>query len=61
MTAVRCVRLKDSAFGSYYHRLLARGMKPRAALVTVMRKMLLVAYRLLQHTPSPNILATEGA
>jgi len=48
MTAVRCIRLKDSAFGRYYHRLLARGMKPRAALVAVMRKMLLVAYRLLR-------------
>jgi transposase len=48
MTAVRCIRLKDSAFGVYYHRLLARGMKPRAALVAVMRKMLLVAYRLLR-------------
>jgi transposase len=48
MTAVRCIRLKDSAFGRYYHRLLARGMQPRAALVAVMRKMLLVAYRLLR-------------
>lgn len=48
MTAVRCIRLKDSAFGRYYHRLLARGMKPRAALVAVMRKMPLVAYRLLR-------------
>jgi transposase len=48
MTAVRCIRLKDSPFGRYYHRLLARGMKGRAALVAVMRKMLLVAYRLLR-------------
>ena len=48
MTVVRCVRLKNSAFGIYYHRLLARGMKPSAALVAVMRKMLLVAYRLLR-------------
>jgi len=46
--AVRCIRLKNSAFGIYSHRLLARGMKPRAALVAVMRKMLLVAYRLLR-------------
>ena len=48
MTAVRCIRLKSSAFGIYYHRLVARGMIPRAALVAVMRKMLLVAYRLLR-------------
>jgi hypothetical protein len=68
MTAVRCIRLKDSAFGKYYHRLVARGMHKRDALMAVMRKMLLVAYRLLrteemydptkvcavpaQHTPS---------
>ncbi len=48
MTAVRCIRLKDSAFGVYYHRLLARGMKARAALMAVMRKMLIVAYQLLK-------------
>lgn len=68
MTAVRCIRLKDSAFGQYYHRLIARGMKKVEALMAVMRKMLLVAYHLLrteetydprkvcivpaQHTPS---------
>ena len=77
MTAVRCVRLKDSAFGVYYHRLLDRGMKARAALVAVMRKMLIVAYRLLrteetydptkvcalstEHTPSSGKLATVRA
>ena len=48
MTAVRCIRLKDSAFGMYYHRLVARGMKPREALVAVMRKMLVVASRLMK-------------
>jgi len=48
MAAVRCIRLKDSAFGAYYHRLVARGMKGREAMIAVMRKMLIVAYRLLR-------------
>jgi len=48
MAAVRCIRLKDSAFGAYYHRLVARGMKGREAMMAVMRKMLIVAYRLLK-------------
>jgi transposase len=77
MTAVRSIRLKSSAFGQYYHRLVARGMKKVEALMAVMRKMLLVAYRLLrteetydplkvcaaarQHTPSRGQLATAGA
>jgi hypothetical protein len=76
MTAVRCTRLKNSAFGQYYHRLVARGMKKVEALMAVMRKMLLVAYRLLrteesydplkvcaapaQHTPSADKLAAMG-
>ncbi len=76
MTAVRSIRLKDSAFGQYYHRLVVRGMKKVEALMAVMRKMLLVAYRLLrtqetydplkvgaapaQHTPSAGHLAAEG-
>ena len=73
MTAVRCTRLRDSAFGQYYQRLVARGMKKMEALMAVMRKILLVAYRLLrtretydptkvcaapaQHTPSSPKLA----
>jgi transposase len=77
MTAVRSTRLKNSAFGQYYHRLVARGMKKVEALMAVMRKMLLVAYRLLrteetydplkvcaapaQHTPSAGNLAARGA
>jgi transposase len=77
MTAVRCIRLKDSAFGQYYHRLIARGMKKVEALMAVMRKMLLVAYHLLrteetydprkvcvvptQHTPSSAKLVAVGA
>ncbi len=48
MAAVRCIRLKDSAFGAYYHRLVARGMKAREAMIAVMRKMLTVAYHLLR-------------
>jgi len=48
MTAVRCVRLKNSAFGAYYHRLVARGMKAREALVAVMRKMLIIASHLMK-------------
>jgi transposase len=48
LAAVRSVRLKGSAFGAYYRRLVARGMKRGAALVAVMRKMLTVACRLLK-------------
>ena len=48
LTAVRSTRLQESAFGQYYHRLVARGMKKVEALMAVMRKMLLVAYRLLR-------------
>ncbi len=48
MAAVRCIRLPGSAFGAYYHRLVARGMKKRDALMAVMCKMLSVAYRLLR-------------
>jgi transposase len=77
MTAVRCIRLKNSAFGQYYHRLIAGGMKKVEALMAVMRKMLLVAYHLLrtqetydprkvcvapgQHTPSSAKLVAVGA
>lgn len=48
LAAVRSVRLEGSAFGAYYHRLVARGMKGRVALIAVMRKMLAVAYHLLK-------------
>jgi hypothetical protein len=43
LTAVRCIRRKDSAFGQYYHHLIARGMRKMEALMAVMRKMLIVA------------------
>ena len=48
MAAVRCIGQRDSAFGAYYHRLLARGLKASSALMAVMRKMLMVAYHLLR-------------
>jgi transposase len=48
MAVVRCIRLEDSAFGAYYHHLVARGLPRRAAMMAVMRKMLTVAYRLLK-------------
>ncbi len=48
MAVVRCIRLKDSAFGAYYRHLVARGLPRRSAMMAVMRKMLMVAYRLLK-------------
>lgn len=48
MAAMRCVWLPGSAFGSYNHRLLARGVGKMTALMAVMRKMLLVAASLLR-------------
>ena len=48
MAVVRRIRLPGSAFGAYDHRLVARGMKKRDAMMAVMRKMLIVAYRLLR-------------
>jgi transposase len=48
LTAMRCVRREGSAFGAYYQALGARGLKGKAALVAVMRKMLVVAYHLLK-------------
>ena len=54
LAAVRCTRLEGSPFGAYYHRLVARGMKGRPALIAVMRKMVAVAYRLLKTGESYN-------
>ena len=48
LAALRSTHTEGSAFGAYYHRLVARGMKARDALMAVMRKMLIVAYRLLK-------------
>jgi transposase len=48
LAAMRCVRRTESAFGAYYQALGARGLQGNAALVAVMRKMLMVAYHLLK-------------
>ncbi len=48
LAALRCVRREGSAFGAYYRALGARGLKGQAALVAVMRKMLVVAYHLIK-------------
>ena len=48
VATVRGIRLPGSAFGAYYHRLVARGMKKRKAMMAVMRKMLIVAVHLLK-------------
>ena len=63
LAAVRCVRLEGSAFGTYYHRLIARGMKSCVALIAVMRKMLAVTFHLLktQEGFDPNKVGLAGA
>lgn len=48
MAAMRCTWLPGSAFGAYYHRLLARGVRKMTALMAVMRKMLVIAVTLLK-------------
>lgn len=48
MAALRCIWLPGSAFGIYYHRLVARGVRKKTALMAVMRKMLVVAASLLR-------------
>jgi transposase len=48
LTAMRCIRREGSSVGAYYQALGARGLKGKAALVAVMRKMLVVAYHLLK-------------
>ncbi len=48
LAAMRCVRREGSAFGAYYRALGVHGLKGNAALVAVMRKMLVVAYHLLR-------------
>src|SRR5437588_2049196 len=49
MSALRCIHQEASAFGVYYQRLVARGLKKGSALMAVMRKMLAVAAHLLMH------------
>jgi transposase len=48
MAALASLRRKRSAFKDYYGALVARGLSGKKALIAVMRKMLLVAYRLLK-------------
>lgn len=48
LAAIACLRRKQSAFKDYYGALAARGLSGQKALMAVMRKMLLVAYRLLK-------------
>ena len=47
LAALRSIRLPDSPFGFYYHRLVDRGMKKGMAVVAVMRKLLIVAAHLI--------------
>lgn len=49
IAAMRSITMDGSAFGAYYQRLLARGLKKMSALTAVMRKMLAVAAHLLMH------------
>ena len=49
LAALRSTHTEGSAFGAYYHRLVARGRKYGSALMAVMRKMLAVAVHLLKH------------
>jgi len=49
LAALRSIHLEGSAFGAYYQRLVARGLKKGSALMAVMRKMLAVAAHLLMH------------
>jgi len=49
LAALRSIHLQSSAFGAYYRRLVARGLKKGSALMAVMRKMLAVAVHLLKH------------
>ena len=63
LAALRSTRLEGSAFGAYYHRLIARGMRKREALMAVMRKMLIVAVHLLktEEEYDPGKVAVAGA
>jgi len=47
LAALRSVHLRSWAFGAYYHRLIARGLRKGAALSAVMRKMVIVVVHVL--------------
>jgi transposase len=48
MATLRSIRTAGSAFGGYYRHLTEHGVGKMSAIMAVMRKMLLVAYRLLK-------------
>jgi transposase len=48
LAALRSIRIKGSAFGGYYRHLVEQGVAKMSAVMAVMRKMLVVAYRLLK-------------
>lgn len=48
LAALRSIWLPGSPFGTYYHRLVDRGMKKGMAVTAVMRKLLIVAAHLIQ-------------
>jgi transposase len=48
LAALRSIRLPTSPFGSFYHRLVDRGLKKGMAVIAVMRKLLIVAAHLIQ-------------
>lgn len=48
LAAWRSMHTQGSPFGTYYHRLVARGLKKGAALLAVMRKFLAVAVHLMK-------------
>src|SRR5260370_725082 len=62
LAALRSIWLPGSPFGTYYHRLVDRGMKKGMAVTAVMRKLLIVAAHLIQtqqvydpgKTPAPS-------
>lgn len=48
LAALRSIHLEGSAFGAYYHHLVARGLKKMSALMAIMRKMVAVATHLIK-------------
>ncbi len=48
LAALRSIRLPTSPFGTFYHRLVDRGLKKGMAVIAVMRKLLIVAAHLIQ-------------
>ena len=64
LAALRSTHTEGSAFGAYYHRLMARGLKKGSARISVMRKILAVAIHLLKHDQEnydPSKVCVSGA